>query len=108
MIKKKEEEEEEETKKKNNDDDNDMNNRGKVEQPGLGSKAERFTFIIKMRVLSAMNDMMRYSKMAESTNRHTRYCHVFGSSGMKRSLGLATMAKCRQSRCMMGRKTRTG
>ena len=51
------------------------------------------TFIVRMRVLRAMSIMMKNSKGLESTILQIRYCQVLGSSGMKLSEGLATMAK---------------
>ena len=51
------------------------------------------TFIVRMSVLRAMSNMIKYSNGLESTIVHMRYCHVLGSSGMNLSEGLATIAK---------------
>ena len=61
-------------------------------------KYHLLTFIISIIVLRAIRVMMVYSNGLQSTSFHTRYCIVLGSSGMNLSLGLATIAKCRQSR----------
>ena len=61
------------------------------------SLPRQFTFMVRMSVLSAISNMMKYSKGLESTILQMRYCQVFGSSGINRSDGFATIAKWRQS-----------